>query len=623
MARDQTAEAGRLIDPIAADKIIKDSYVDDGVTGGSIEEVTRMKGVRLENGKYNGTIPKILDTGKLSTKVIVTTGETDKEVTALIGDSVLGYGWDTVSDNMILNLPVNVSKKKTKKLRWGPDLTLNSLYQLKSLKLTKRLCLSVASGFHDFIGIGCPFTLRFKLLMQQLFELNPTLSWDDELDANTSAPWMELISETVQSGSICFPRSTRPANAIGNPSVVVFMDGAFPAFAAAVYLRWQTSVHVESNDCEEMFVATLLCAESKVTPPSGYTIPRIELSGCVLGSRLGLTVVKALQTEERIKPTVVYMLSDSRCSISAIDKSTTALKPFFHNRVGEILDNLSAMRNYCDAEDFHFVSGDKNPADLATRGTAKAGDLGPESYWQCGPSFLRLGRDLWPVTREFVPEQIPVEEVRSKRLAVFSALKVTVDKGEIPVHIKLWDSIENILRYSNNIIKVKNILVRVIRGWRISKSYDVVSADPTSHELEEAESLILLSAMPLTVVAIEEQKLDHLMPKRQGRNIVTKGHLGSEALSAHLGVEALPIIMPQSRAAFLFMYRAHTGEFGTEHKGVVETLARSRAYVWIHRGRDLAVKICKSCPRCIRDRKKLCGQQMARIRPERLVVCRP
>ena len=191
------------------------------------------------------------------------------------------------------------------------------------------------------------------------------------------------------------------------------------------------------------------------------------------------------------------------------------------------------------------------------------------------------------MTREFVPEQVPVEEVRSRRLAVFAALKASVAKGESPSLIKPWDSIESILNYYNNMVKVQNILFRVIRGWRTSKSYDVISTDPKSHELAEAESLILVSAMPLTAVAVDDKKLDHLMPKRQGRIIVTKGRLGSEALSAHLGVEALPILMPKSRAAFLYMYRSHTGEFGTDHKGVVETIARSRAYVWIHRGRDL------------------------------------
>ena len=71
-------------------------------------------------------------------KVVVTTGETDKELTKLIGDKVLGYNRNTISDQMSASLPVNVSKKKTKKLKSGPNLTLETLAQLKDIKLTKR-----------------------------------------------------------------------------------------------------------------------------------------------------------------------------------------------------------------------------------------------------------------------------------------------------------------------------------------------------------------------------------------------------------------------------------------------------------------------------------------------------
>ena len=48
--------------------------------------------------------------------------------------------------------------------------------------------------------------------------------------------------------------------------------------------------------------------------------------------------------------------------------------------------------------------------------------------------------------------------------------------------------------------------------------------------------------------------------------LVTKGRLGGEYLSAHLEVSSLPILMPQRRAAYLYMIRAHCGEHGTEHK---------------------------------------------------------
>ena len=254
---------------------------------------------------------------------------------------------------------------------------------LPGVKLTKRMCLGITNGFLDFIGIACPFTLRFKLLMKELFNNRElALSWDDPLPQSDTAKWLELIAETVKSGSICFPRTTRPSTAIGKPVVVSFGDGAFEAFSATVYLRWEVSCkHGTSDDCQGDFVTTLLCAKAKVTPRTGFTIPRSELSGCVLQSRLALSTVKALQSEASMKPISVVMLSDSRCSISAVEKSTSVLKPFFHNRVSEIQVNLDEMKNYCTVEDFHHVSGDLNPADLATRGVAKAVDLGPGSFW--------------------------------------------------------------------------------------------------------------------------------------------------------------------------------------------------------------------------------------------------
>ena len=624
IGRDMTANAGRDIDNVAADKIIRDSYVDDGVTGGTKAEVERMKGHRLGDGTYSGTLTQILSRSKLKMKVAVTTGETNEEVKNLIGNKVLGYDWNATTDVMAVRFPVNLTKKKNKKLRSGPDLTVESLASLASLKLSKRLCLGVTNGFLDFLGISCPFTLRFKLLMKEMFEHKEfSLSWDDSLPESVKEPWLELIAEAVKTGSVCFPRTTRPADAKGNPMVCSFSDGAFPAFSAVIYLRWEVECyHQVQGDCDGDFVSSLLCAKAKVTPQTGFTAPRSELSGCVLQSRLALTTTKALQCEESMKPTSVIMMSDSRCSISAVEKSTSALKPFFHNRVSEILENMAEMKKYCPVEDIQHVAGDLNPADLATRGVAKAEDLGPGSYWQLGPKFLSLRRELWPVSREFVIEQLPPEEIRTRPgIVIFALLRSSV--SEQSHRLDLFKAVSRILNYSNSIVKVKNILARVVRCWKISKDRKTASIDPTATELVEAEQLLLVSAMVDTATAYQEKKLVSLMPEREGLLIVTRGRLGGECLSAHLGVSSLPILMPKCRAAYLYMNRAHCGEFGTEHKGVVETLARSRTRVWIHRGRDLAKQICRNCPLCIRNNKKLCEQQMAKIRPERLVVCRP
>ena len=69
-----------------------------------------------------------------------------------------------------------------------------------------------------------------------------------------------------------------------------------------------------------------------------------------------------------MRPRGVIPLSDSKCSISAVDTTTRVLKPFFHNKLAEIIDNMAEMRKYCPVEEIHYVAGDSNPADLATRG---------------------------------------------------------------------------------------------------------------------------------------------------------------------------------------------------------------------------------------------------------------
>ena len=105
--------------------------------------------------------------------------------------------------------------------------------------------------------------------------------------------------------------------------------------------------------------------------------------------------------------------------------------------------------------------------------------------------------------------------------------------------------------------------------------------------------------------------------------IVTTGRLGEQPLSELLGTSYLPILMPNSRAAFLFMNQAHRGCTGILHKSVPETLARSRAHVWIPRGRNLAFKIVQACPTCILAKKTLLSQQIAELKYNNLKICPP
>ena len=66
VAKDLIADMGREIDPVAADRIQDDIYVDDGISGGSYEEVQRFKGIKNPDGYFSGTIPQIFAKGNFN-----------------------------------------------------------------------------------------------------------------------------------------------------------------------------------------------------------------------------------------------------------------------------------------------------------------------------------------------------------------------------------------------------------------------------------------------------------------------------------------------------------------------------------------------------------------------------
>ena len=105
------------------------------------------------------------------------------------------------------------------------------MHLLETNPLTKRVCLRVTNSFVDFMGLACPFILRFKLLMKELFQSG--YNWDEEIQGSKREEWIKLLAEAVKTEAICFPRAARPENVEGNPTIV-----RFGAYCACVYIRW-------------------------------------------------------------------------------------------------------------------------------------------------------------------------------------------------------------------------------------------------------------------------------------------------------------------------------------------------------------------------------------------------
>ena len=631
VAKNMVAEMGRDIDPEAARRIEMDMYVDDGLSGGSRDQVSRFVGYKDADGEFTGTMQKILKLGNFTVKAFGTSGEAPTDETELMGNKVLGYKYDLQNDMLAVQFNINLSKKK-RSVRESKDLSVDDLHTLRSLKLSKRILLGVTNSFSDFLGMASPFTIRFKDQMRKLFTLDEPLSWDDEVPEYLKEDWINLIAEALHVGCLEFPRSTRPPGAdpgVG-PTLIGCSDFGAYGYDARVYLRWKL---IGGDFGDESYAARLALCKARVPPLTGLTVPRGELTALTLQSRLVLVVALALQNIET-PPTGSIMLVDSKVAMATV-KSKRVLAPYFQNRRSEIVDNMSQISKLCPIEDVHYVESSYNPSDLSTKAGCSVLELGPQSFHQRGPIFFSWGREHWPVTSSYDTSDIPSEELKVRDKLVYSAAARSNFCLSKVYEANPWKAIESVLHYSNSLDKVKRIIARYLNGLQagIRKdgimtidnpvAYEIVSRWPKKHELDIAEKIILLHGMVHTVEALNKGKLKTLLPFRDGRIIVTRGRLHGETLERILGVTQLPILMPESRVAYLYMMHAHCGEFGFAHRSVLSTLARSRNYVWIVRGSQLAKKIVRGCPKCNRERKELLMQQMANVKDEQLTIAPP
>ena len=69
----------------------------------------------------------------------------------------------------------------------------------------------------------------------------------------------------------------------------------------------------------------------------------------------------------------------------------------------------------------------------------------------------------------------------------------------------LWLAVVKTSCYSNSLMKVLRILARLMKGWRMKSRKEVLTVEtivePSADEIDAAERLLLLSAMPETASA--------------------------------------------------------------------------------------------------------------------------
>jgi hypothetical protein len=385
IAKRKVAEQGRFIDPLAAEQLLESSYVDDGVMGGSPEDMDRMQGKKTEGG-WDGTVGQILKLGGMEAKFMARSGTEDSEAEELLGGKFLGTLYllreDVIAYDLKPSMPL-VSAPKA----FAQIIDKGRVGRMKSGTeiLTRRKLLSMIMGIHDPLGLISPIVIGEKILLQSFCGGEKKLGWDEKLEPEKSQEWVHWMEECLHREEMRFPRATRPPGAIGEPSLMGFADASASEMCIAVYVLWKMA-----NDRVKV---RILLGKCRVIPLKGSTISRRKLQALCMLLRAMLWILK----ESRIRWNQVGSVTDSECTITALRKSGEALKIFFANRVMECQNTLQKMKEFCkEVVPVRHVPGKLNPADVGTICLAKRKEIGIGSLWQGGPSFLLEEQELWP-----------------------------------------------------------------------------------------------------------------------------------------------------------------------------------------------------------------------------------
>lgn len=188
------AQANREEKPKAADTVDNSMYVDDVLD--SCETVQEASNLRRD-------MSELLSGAGFQLKKWLS-----NEV-SVIEDVPLEDRLPGVEIGEAKNLPT----LKTLGVMWNADadtFTFHVEPPQKSEASTKRNVLSCIASLFDPLQFLSPFTIRGKLLMQEIWAAG--LDWDDFLPANLESKWKEWIDELPELSTVCIPRCLRIAN---------------------------------------------------------------------------------------------------------------------------------------------------------------------------------------------------------------------------------------------------------------------------------------------------------------------------------------------------------------------------------------------------------------------------
>ena len=132
-------------------------------------------------------------------------------------------------------------------------------------KLSKRSVLSIAAKLFDPLGILEPFTVRAKMMLQELWKQK--VSRDSQLQEELKPRWWTWFEELETVPLIQIPRSHFQWRWSG-AHLHFFVDSNKKAYGEVTYFRAEQESGVQTSS---------VTAKSEITPMKSHTTPRLEL----------------------------------------------------------------------------------------------------------------------------------------------------------------------------------------------------------------------------------------------------------------------------------------------------------------------------------------------------------
>jgi hypothetical protein len=191
----------------------------------------------------------------------------------------------------------------------------------------------------------------------------------------------------------------------------------------------------------------LVTGKTQVAPRVKITIPRMELVVAVNSVRL------AKKAREALKIPLVGMryFTDSSAVLGMLRTESGKFNDFVGARVSEVKVNSNVE------DEWRWLEGNCNPADLGTRSRATLGDMVFGSEYQVGRSWMAKPENTWLCKKSFSPAL--AEEFRKDMLEGACCIV----KGEEPQECEFPEVKKGGL---NRLIRVYGYVMAALYKWR-------------------------------------------------------------------------------------------------------------------------------------------------------------